>query len=175
MVRFQVNKKRVIRLSHRQEETLRQIQRAYHTLSQRLVREPTVGELAEEVGISVEEAGRMLNLAGTVASLGQEGDDDETPSLMEFQADNTYNPERALMRKTFRDETLRALRPLQERERHVLIYRYELNGGKRQTLKSIGDRLGISPETVRQIERRALQKLRQSGAEMLILYSQEAM
>ena len=75
---------------------------------------------------------------------------EDTPSI----------PSRELMRKTLQEDTLRFLDALQEKERQILLYRFSFVSGKRYTLKKIGDELGISPETVRQIEMRALKKLR---------------
>ena len=79
---------------------------------------------------------------------------------MELHGDYTYSPERALLRKSSRDETLRFLDRLKDREKRILTYRYQLNGGEQYTLKNIGDKMGISAETVRQIEMRALRKIR---------------
>lgn len=64
------------------------------------------------------------------------------------------------MENTLREETWNSLNRLKERERDVLRYRYALDGGERYTLKKISDAMGISPETVRQIEMRAIKKLR---------------
>ncbi len=63
------------------------------------------------------------------------------------------------MRRTARDDTMRFLDGLQEKEKQILLYRFSFLSGRRYTLKKIGDELGISPETVRQIEIRALKKL----------------
>jgi RNA polymerase primary sigma factor len=52
------------------------------------------------------------------------------------------------------------------------MYRYQLNGGKRHTLKSIGDKMGLSPETVRQIEIRALRKMRDHAKELEAYYTE---
>ena len=64
------------------------------------------------------------------------------------------------MRKSMRDDTRRFLDILREREKTILMYRFAFDGGKKYTLKMIGEKMGISPETVRQIEMRALKKLR---------------
>jgi RNA polymerase primary sigma factor len=61
---------------------------------------------------------------------------------------------------------LRFLERLREKERKILLYRFAFYGGKKYTLKRISDEMGISPETVRQIEMRALRKLRQHAGEI---------
>jgi RNA polymerase primary sigma factor len=88
--------------------------------------------------------------------------------------DYTYSPEQELIRHSSRDATLKALKTLKAKERRILMYRYQLNGGERHTLKSIGDKMGLSPETVRQIEIRALRKMR-DHAKDLEAYCMEAM
>ena len=90
-------------------------------------------------------------------------------TVVEFHEDYTYSPERALLRKSSREATLQVLNHLKEREKRILMYRYQLNGGKQYTLKSISNKMGLSLETVRQIELRALRKL-QHHAEDLRIY-----
>ena len=65
-----------------------------------------------------------------------------------------------------REDTLRFLEHLMDRERQILLYRFAFYGRKKYTLKSIGEKLGISPETVRQIEKRALKKLKDHAEEL---------
>jgi RNA polymerase primary sigma factor len=159
IVRSLSNKKRVIRLPHRQEEKLRKINKVYNNLSQVLMREPTLLEIAEEIGIEEEEVAAILNSSGSVASLDATLSTD-SGSLHDMVEDTSFDPGRELMRKTLRDDTMRFLGGLQEKERQILLYRFSFASGKRYTLKKIGDEMGISPETVRQIELRALKKLR---------------
>jgi RNA polymerase primary sigma factor len=70
------------------------------------------------------------------------------------------------MQQVTREETLRFLERLRDKERKILLYRFAFYGGKKYTLKRISDEMGISPETVRQIELRALRKLRQHAGEI---------
>jgi RNA polymerase primary sigma factor len=149
---------RLIRLPHRKGETLRKIQRAYHHLSQCFMRGPTIEEIAREVGISPQETASMIGMSA--------GTGEDSAAAVDLHEDYTYNPEQALLRKTSRDCTMRVLSRLKDREKRILIYRYQLNGGERYTLKRIGDKMGISPETVRQIEIRALKKIRQDASEL---------
>ena len=159
IVRSLSNKKRVIRLPHRQEEKLRKINKVYNNLSQVLMREPTLLEIAEEIGLEEEEVASIINSSSSVASLDSSVSSD-AGSLHDMVEDLSFDPDRELMKKTLREDTLRFLDALQEKERQILLYRFSFVSGRRHTLKKIGDELGISPETVRQIEIRALKKLR---------------
>jgi len=159
IVRSLSNKKRLIRLPHRQEEKLRKINKVYNTLSQVLMREPTLVEMAEEIGLEEAEVASIINSSSSVASLDSSAST-ESGSLHDMVEDMSFNPESELMRRTVREDTLKLLDGLQEKEKQILLYRFSFLSGKRHTLKRIGDELGISPETVRQIEIRALKKLR---------------
>jgi RNA polymerase primary sigma factor len=90
---------------------------------------------------------------------------EESGSIMDIYEDYSYSPDGELLRSCARQETLDMLEILLEKERRILMCRFAFFGGTRQTLKSIGDELGISPETVRQIEKRALRKLKDSRTE----------
>jgi RNA polymerase primary sigma factor len=166
ITRFISNRRRVIRLPHRKEETLRKIQKAYHILSQSLMRQPTTEEIANYLHIAKKEVAFILSMTSELIPLEMDISGDDTTSVLELHEDYTYSPERALMRKTVQDETLHCLDRLKERERRILMYRYQLNGCERHTLKTIGDKMGISPETVRQIEIRALKKIRDNTGEL---------
>jgi RNA polymerase primary sigma factor len=165
IVRALSNKKRVIRLPHRQEEKLRKINKVYNNLSQVLMREPTLVEIADEIGLEEHEVASIINASGSIASLDSSLSAD-SGSLHDVVEDSSFDPDRTLMKKTLREDTLRFLDALQEKERQILLYRFSFVSGKRYTLKRIGDELGISPETVRQIEIRALKKLRSFSDEL---------
>jgi RNA polymerase primary sigma factor len=157
--RFLCNKQRLIRLPHRKEEILGKIQRSYHTLAQQLTRDPNVEEIAGEIGVSTEDVNAVLAATSGILSLDSDMNDPDSAGILEYHEDYTYNPERALMRKVSRDATKKVLNSLKDREKNILIYRYQLNGGERQTLKNISTKMGISPETVRQIELKAIKKM----------------
>jgi len=84
-------------------------------------------------------------------------------TILDVLEDYSYSPDALVLEKTMQEETLNSLNSLPEREREVLKYRFALNGGQRQTLKYISEEMGIPPETVRQIEIRAIKKLRNSA------------
>ncbi len=165
IIRALSNKKRIIRLPHRQEEKLRKINKVYNNLSQVLMREPTLIEIAEEIGLEEAEIASILNSSNSVASLDSKTSED-SGNLHEVVEDMSFNPDSELMKKNLRDDTMKFLQGLHDKERKILMYRFSFIGGKRYTLKKIGDELGISPETVRQIEIRALKKLRAFSDEL---------
>lgn len=158
--RYLVNKRRTIRLPHRKEETFRRIQRVYHTLTQTLKRQPRLEEIANEVNVSCEEVELILNMTTGFVPIEVDNRSEEYCVIEDVYEDYTYSPEQMLMRKSSRDATLQALKNLKAKERCILMYRYQFNGDEKQTLKSIGDKMGISPETVRQIEMRAIEKMK---------------
>jgi len=165
IVRALSNKRRVIRLPHRKEEKLRRINKAYNTLSQQLKRAPSSQEIAAELGIREKEVDTIVGLSNAVVSL-----DGPTPeqngTLQDLVMDTSYVPDQQLLRDSLREKTLAFLETLLEKEKQILLYRFAFYGGRKYTLKMIGDELGISPETVRQIEIRALRKLRECASEL---------
>lgn len=162
IARSLANRRRTIRLPHRKEDALRRIQRAYNALSQQLMRTPTIGEIATEVGLPEEEVSEIMHVAISPVSLDTEINED-AGTMLDLLEDYSYAPDTAILSKALREETINSLNQLQERERAVIRYRYALDGGERYTLKRISDELGISPETVRQIEMRAIKKLRRQA------------
>jgi RNA polymerase primary sigma factor len=165
IVRSLSNKKRVIRLPHRQEEKLRRINKVYGNLSQTLMRSPTLVEVAEEIGMQQAEVAAILNASTSVASLDSTGSGD-SGSLHDMIEDKAFDPARQFMHESLRTDTLKFLDSLTEKEKKIIMYRFSFMGGKRYTLKRIGDELGISPETVRQIEIRALKRLKHFSDEL---------
>lgn len=156
--RYISNKRRLVRLPERKEETLRKIQQAYHVLCQTLKHQPNNWEIANEIGVSVQDVESFINITAEYNS--------EAANPVDIWEDYTYCPERNLLRQASRDDTMRVLNKLPENERHILNYRFQLNGCKRYTLREIGNKLQISPETVRKIEQRALRKIRSHANEL---------
>ena len=91
---------------------------------------------------------------------------DDSGTLLDIYEDKSYDPDEELMKKSFREETMKFLEHLLEKEKQILLYRFSFYGGKKYTLKHIGEEMGISPETVRQIEIRAIKKLREHAVEL---------
>ncbi|MDR0404057.1 MAG: RNA polymerase sigma factor RpoD/SigA, partial [Treponema sp.] len=148
ITRFLANKRRMIRLPLRKEEQLRKIQKSFQSLTQKLSRVPSSAEIAAETGISAVDINSTLVFANEIVSLDA-NEDSSLSGLIDCQGDCTYNPERIFMKKNSRQAALDMLSRLEEREKNILEYRYRIGGGERYTLKKIGDKMGISLETVR--------------------------
>ena len=172
--RFLSKKRRIVRLPQRKEEALRKIQHAYHSLCQTLMHQPQSTDIAKELGISVQDVDSIISISAESLPLEQNVYDDETVCAMDVHEDYTYSPERTLMRKFSRDGTMRVLNKLKDKERRIIAYRYQLNGCEHHTLREIGDKLDISPETVRQIEMRAMKKIRSHVSELKDCVYEEA-
>ena len=166
ITRYLCEKRRAIRLPHRKEEILQKIQRAHLFLSQQYMRRPTVEEIAAETGVPLEDVKLVTGLVQKMIPFEVKKDGSPSLPVWEFLEDYTYNPERALLKKNSREAILRILNQLRDCEKTILTYHYQLNGEKRHSLKNIGRKMGLSTETVRQTEFRALQKLRGRAEEL---------
>lgn len=155
------NKSRLIRLPHRKEEKLRKVTRAQQKLSKDFGRTADDSELSSETKIDQDEIRTILNLPDKVLSIESSSNNDDSFSLKNTVEDPKYNPDYIVMRNYLKDKTKEMLDILTEKEKKVLLYRYSFLKGEKYTLKDIGDKLLISPETVRQIELRALKKIRE--------------
>lgn len=165
IVRALSKKRRTIRLPHRKEELLKKIQKTYYLLNQELSRKPSIEEISHELNEDSEAVAALVNSSGTVFSLDSTFSDD-SGTLMDIYEDKSYDPDEELMKKSFREETMKFLEHLLEKEKQILLYRFSFYGGEKHTLKHIGEEMGISPETVRQIEIRAIKKLREHAVEL---------
>jgi len=153
------NKKRAIRLPHRKEEALKRLQRISDEFAQEYFRQPSLEELAAYTGMKEQDVSSVMDLASSTISLDSEINLNNG-TLLDVLEDNSFSPDRELVKKSLEEDTRRFLDVLRDREKTILMYRFAFDGGKKQTLKMIGEKMGISPETVRQIEMRALKKLR---------------
>jgi RNA polymerase primary sigma factor len=158
ILRYLANKQRLIRLPQRKEDILRKIQKSYHTLTQQLKRMPNSKEIAQEIGESEEDVEAIISITSNILSL--DPSDPDSASVLEFHEDYTYNPERTLLKEDSKSVTMQVLNSLKDREKKILMYRFQLTGSGKETLKKISNKMGISPETVRQIEMKKKQKIR---------------
>jgi RNA polymerase primary sigma factor len=161
--RFLANKRRTIKLPSRKESSLKAIQHAYHELCQKYKRAPKCSEIAQSVGMSADEVEALMGMSGLVYSLESASNNEDRSSIIDTQEDYTYCPVKATMRVCSRKDTLKFLRQLKDKERRIILYRYQFIPNAPRTFQKIGEKLGISPEAVRQIELRALKKIRKNS------------
>lgn len=166
IARYLSNKRRIVRLPFRKEEVLRKIQRTYHCLSQTLMHQPRTEDIAGELGIPVKDIDFIVNVSSGPLPLELDIEKDNNSVVMEIHEDYTYSPEQNMIRQYYRDGARRFLDRLKDREKQVISYRYQLEAEKPHTLKEIGLKMDISPETVRQIEKKALEKIRSHTDEL---------
>jgi len=164
IVRALVNKNRFVRLPHRKEEAMRRLTALLSEGAQGQQR-PSVDQLAASLRLPRCDVLQLLELSGVISSLDKEYGD-EGGSLMDQLEDLRFQPEVQFAESTLKENATQMLASLPRREREVLRFRFAFDGGKRSTLKTVGKNLGLSAETVRQLERRALGRLKVDYAEM---------
>src|SRR6266571_2313795 len=154
---------RQIRLPVHVHDQIRKLRRTYVQFSQRMGRDPTAEELADLIGLPIEEVERLMEAERRepVSLQAPVGEDTELGDLLE-QADE-QSPLDAVEDAMLRDEIGQAvLNVLDPRERRVIALRYGLGNGHAMSLRDVGKQMGLSGERVRLIEREALRKLRHS-------------
>jgi RNA polymerase primary sigma factor len=162
------NQARTIRLPVHAFEAINSVSRVSARLHQELGREPTVGEIAQQMGSSVEKIRELLKASQQPISLETpvgEDNDNELGDLVEDQM--LESPMEITAQHQLQERVADALQDLSERERYVLQLRYGLLDGTGHSLKEVGEILHVSRERVRQIEVQALQKLRVKSSDQL--------
>ncbi len=152
---------RTIRIPVHLIETINDITKAHKKLFQELGREPTPEEIAKYLGISPEKARKVMRVSQEPVSLETPIGDDEDTHLKDFIEDKSVpSPEEQVSRKLLREQLLKVLNTLGEKEREILMYRYGLVDGTEYTLDQIGKMFNVTRERIRQIETKAIRKLR---------------
>jgi RNA polymerase primary sigma factor len=160
---------RTIRLPVHVADQVRRLMRSRRQLAQKLNREPTQDELAEESGFTPQRVQELLDLVEDPVSLETPVGDGESMYADLIEDVNSDRPDHTTAIKLRRKELAEALLRLNPRMRRVLALRFGLDGEHPQTLEEVGAGLGITRERVRQLESRALRELR-SVAPDLELY-----
>ncbi|MEB3274277.1 MAG: RNA polymerase sigma factor, RpoD/SigA family [Prochlorothrix sp.] len=159
-------KGRTIRLPIHITEKLNKLKKAQRQLSQELGRAATIAELAEEVNLTPKQVRDYLMQSRQPLSLDLRVGDNQDTELSELLEDDGLSPEDFTAQVALRQDLERMMVDLTPQQRQVLLMRYGLENGQTMTLAKIGDRLNISRERVRQIEREALTKLRKRKADV---------
>lgn len=152
---------RTIRIPVHMVETINKLIRTSRALQQTLGREPTSEELAKELEITPERVREILKISQDPVSLEMPIGEEEDSSLGDFIEDHTMPaPADAASRQLLREQVEEVLNTLSERERDVMYMRYGLEDGRTRTLEEVGSAFGVTRERIRQIEAKALRKLR---------------
>jgi RNA polymerase primary sigma factor len=152
---------RTIRVPVHAVETMNKLNRVQRELLQKNGREPTVAELAAELGISPTKVIDIQKVAQDLVSLESPVGDEEDSELGDFIEDQDADePLDEVFRQIRREELFRVLDSLPERERKVLELRFGLKGERPRTLEEVGDRFGVTRERIRQVEAKTLNRLK---------------
>ena len=142
-------------------ETIHKVSRTARQLLQEFGREPTTDEIAEKLGISPDKVREILKIAQDPVSLETPIGEEEDSHLGDFVEDNDSPAPAETASYTLLREQLKAvLHTLTPREEQVLTLRFGLKDGRPRTLEEVGRRFDITRERIRQIEAKALRKLR---------------
>jgi RNA polymerase primary sigma factor len=152
---------RTIRLPVHVIESLNRLEKERKALRTDRGRDPSPDDLAERLKMPVSKVRLLLDAQKTPYSLEMKVGEDENTELGDLLRDTSVrSPEEATLEGDLSNEVSRALAPLSDREKEVLRLRYGLGTDREYTLEEIGKRLSVTRERVRQIESRALQKVR---------------
>ena len=160
---------RTIRIPVHMIETINKLSRTSRNLVQELGREPTADELSHHIGMPLHKVRKVLKIAKEPISLDTPIGDDEDSLLKDFIADeNVDDPSQATVSSNMGEQTREALKSLTSREEKVLRMRFGLDEVKDHTLEEVGQDFDVTRERIRQIEAKALRKLRHPSRSKLL-------
>jgi RNA polymerase primary sigma factor len=153
---------RTIRVPVHMNETIAKVKKTARILTQRLGRDPSHEEISNELGMTVDKIKDAYRSATHPISLATPlGSDSSDSSLGDFVKDqNAVAPHEATNRSMLKEQIGEVLDSLSERENEVIRYRFGLDNGWPMTLEQVGHRFGVTRERIRQIEAKALRRLR---------------
>lgn len=152
---------RTIRVPVHMVETINKMARIQRQLTLELNREPSEEELAKKMGITVEKVREVIKISQDPVSLETPIGEEEDSHLGDFVPDaSSMTPEEYATNEILKEEIRAVLETLQEREQEVLELRFGLVDGTSHTLEEVGKRFNVTRERIRQIEAKALRKLR---------------
>jgi RNA polymerase primary sigma factor len=153
---------RTIRIPVHMVETINKLLRTQRRLTQELNREPTNEEIAEAMEIDVDKVEHIMKIKQDISSLDASVRDDEEDSVLGdfIEDEDTVSPEESATGQLLKEHVKDMLSSLTEREQKILKLRFGLEDGKSHTLEEVGQEFSVTRERIRQIEAKALAKLR---------------
>ena len=169
---------RPVRLPLNRSNELIQIVRAKNDLiHNKGISDPTVDEIAAASGLDVTLVNNLLEVTRDMISFDSpiKGDEEGDSSYFDFVEDKSQSPEDDVVNHMMEKDVRGLLSVLGDKERDIIEKRYGFNGNEPMSLKAIGDEYNLTKERIRQIEKAALQKLRNNGESVGLEYYSEAM
>lgn len=163
ITRALADQSRTIRIPVHMVETMAKYKQVSRRLAQDLGRDPMPEEIATEMGVEVEKVYQIEKISQDTISLETPiGDDDDHSRLSDFISDDKIvSPDQEVSHSILTDQITEILDTLSEKERKILEMRHGLTDGTYHTLEEVGKEFGVTRERIRQIEAKALEKIRQ--------------
>lgn len=153
---------RTIRIPVHMVETINKLVRITRQLTQKLGREPSVEEIAKEMNVTEDKVREIMKISQDTVSLDTPVGEEEDSNLGTFlQDENAISPEDSATNVILKEQLLEVLNSLTPREQKVVMLRYGIEDGHSRTLEDVGKEFNVTRERIRQIEAKALKKLRQ--------------
>ena len=169
VTRALADQSRTIRLPVHMAETIGRMARIQRKLAVELGVEPTIKQLADAMNMSEDKVIEIMQVSRNPASLDNPVGEEDDTQLGDFVADEKLeSPEENAERIMLREGIDTLLDTLTEKEKEIIIMRYGLDNGRPQTLEEVGQKYGVTRERIRQIEAKALRKLRNPAKAKLI-------
>lgn len=155
---------RTIRIPVHMVETINKLLRTQRRMTQELNREPTIEELGKELEMEPEKVEYVIKIKQDITSLdagvGRDSDDEDSVLLDFIEDEDTSTPEESASVQLLKEQVRDILSSLSDREQKILRMRFGLDNGKSHTLEEVGQEFAVTRERIRQIEAKALAKLR---------------
>ena len=153
---------RTIRIPVHMVETINKLLRTQRRLTQELNREPTNEEIAAAMEIEVDKVEHIMKIKQDISSLDASIRDDEDDSVLAdfIEDEDTVTPEESATSQLLKEQVKEMLSSLTEREQKIIKLRFGIEDGKSHTLEEVGQEFAVTRERIRQIEAKALAKLR---------------
>ncbi len=155
---------RTIRIPVHMVETINKLLRTQRRMTQELNREPTIEELAKELEMEPEKVEYVIKIKQDITSLdagvGREGEEEDSVLKDFIEDEDGVTPEESAASQLLKEQVQSILSTLSDREQKIIKMRFGLDGGKSHTLEEVGQEFAVTRERIRQIEAKALAKLR---------------